>query len=246
MTVSPISIHRVLLSGWAFLCLFGIVFPAPAEDRLTEKTAQTSFKESGAESWKYLLYLPDTYEEKDEWPVLIWLHGRSLRGDNLSKLRRYGPPSFLDERPDFPFVTICPQLPDGSWPAESLGRLLDEILDTYKVDNDRVYLSGVSLGAIGAWTFANAYPDRFAALVPVCAHGPASAGERLINLPIWAFHGDADKIVPIDPHQELIESVNSNGGNAKLTVIPGGTHGSIITPVYQREDLYEWMLEQER
>ncbi len=147
---------------------------------------------------------------------------------------------------DFPFVTICPQLPDEAWPADGLKALLDECLKKYRIDPDRVILMGASLGAMGAWNFAGSYPDEFAALIPICAHGPAGVAEKLTGLPIRAVHGDADEIVPMDAHVQLIEKIQDLGGDAKIEIIPGGDHGSVIGATYREEKWIEWMLEQRR
>ena len=195
--------------------------------------------------WHYLLYIPDLAEEPEAGlPLLIFLHGRSLRGNDLKKLHRYGPPSLLDERTDFPFITVCPQLPDGSWPSAGLNRLLDEVLEQYPVDKTRVCLAGVSLGAAGAWEFAGSRPERFAALVTVCAHVPLSLAPKLTRLPIRAYHGAKDDIVPLAPHQELVNAINEAGGNAVMKIFPEGDHGNIIVPVFDDEDLYQWLLKQ--
>ncbi len=209
--------------------------------------ANSSAETDTPETWRYLLHLPKDYEQSREtWPLLIFLHGRSIRGDNLQQVKRYGPPSFLDRRPAFPFVVVSPQLPDGSWPASSLLKLLDEIEATYRIDPNRIYLTGVSLGGGGAWYLAAADASRFAAFAPVCGYSGLSTAKHLTELPIWGFHGSADELTPLSQHQKLVEAVNAKGGNAKLTVIPGGSHGSIIVPVYKQEELYDWFLANER
>lgn len=215
---------------------------------LAESTWTNSTGDGKDESWRYLLYLPKGYEQEsaEPWPLLFYLHGRSLRGRDLQKLKRYGPPSFLDRRSDFPFVTVSPQLPDGSWPSGSLVKLVDEVTKKYNVDPNRVYLAGVSLGGGGAWYLAAADPDRFAALVPVCGYAGTSISSRLSNLPIWAFHGAKDEIVPLEPHQKLVDAVNAAGGNAKLTIYPEGTHGNIIVPTFKNQEMYQWLLKQRR
>ncbi|MEM7698902.1 MAG: phospholipase [Verrucomicrobiota bacterium] len=216
--------------------------------RLEKVVADSHFDPEEQEPWRYLLYRPDEGQvpaPDGGYPLLLWLHGRSLRGDDLEQVRRYGPPSFLDERDDFPFLTVCPQLPRGGWPPARLDALLEELLESYPIDPDRVLLSGVSLGAMGAWGFAADFPDRFAGLVPVCAHGPKHAA-KLTDLPIWAFHGALDDIVPIEPHRELAERIEENGGDIRFTEIPEGDHGNIIAPIYSDPALYEWLLEKRR
>lgn len=211
-------------------------------------TAKTHSDRGGEHYWRYLLFRPEGYDDSAEqkWPLLLYLHGRSVRGDDLEKIKRYGPPSFVEKRKDFPFLTVSPQLPDGAWEPDSLSLLLDELLATYRIDPDRVYLSGVSLGAMGAWAFAAAEPARIAALVPICAHGPVSAADVLTKMPIWAFHGAKDKIVSIEPHRQLIEAIQTRGGNARLTVYPDGDHGSVISPTYKNPELIQWLLDQKR
>jgi len=218
---------------------------ATERGKLVEVTAVSASDTAGAIPWRYLLYLPELAEVPESGlPLLIFLHGRSLRGNDLKKLDRYGPPSFLKKRTDFPFITVCPQLPDGSWPAAGLNRFLDELLERYPVDKTRICLAGVSLGAAGAWEFAGSRPERFAALVTVCAHGPFSLAPKLTQLPIRAFHGAKDDIVPLAPHQALVEAINQAGGNAVLKIYPEGDHGNIIVPVFSDEELYQWMLAQ--
>lgn len=202
-------------------------------------------------TWNYLLHLPTGYSRSsDPWPMIIYLHGKSIRGsdlrNDLTPVKRYGIPAFLDRKPDFPFVVVSPQLPEGSWPEKSLLKLLDEITRKYNVDKDRVYLTGVNMGGAGVWYLAAADQKRFAAAAPLCGMGDESIVNKVTDIPIWAFHGDADKVTPLGPHQRLIAAVNKAGGNAKLSVIPDGTHGDIIFPTYQRKDLYDWFLSHSR
>ncbi|MEM7602740.1 MAG: hypothetical protein AAF357_15155, partial [Verrucomicrobiota bacterium] len=250
-------IHVCLGRSWTgrFSCFFGAVLGSilvfvsdiSTADSLRKMTAETRVRQEG-EPWRYFLFLPSGYTDSElaNWPMVLWLHGRSLRGDDLEQLRRYGPPSFLEKRPDFPFVVICPQLPDGSWPAEGLNRLLDECLETYRIDEDRIILTGDSLGAMGAWTFAGMFPNRFAALSPVTAHGPMSVADRLTHLPIRAWHGDSDEAVPMEPHVELIEKIQSLGGDAKIKIIKDGTHASVIGMNWRDPEWLDWIERQRR
>ncbi len=226
--------------------LFILISSPPLFAEQVKVTAESSLKVGDKdEAWRYLLHLPDSYQSEADklWPLLIFLHGRSIRGRDLDKVKRYGPPQFLDQKPDFPFIVVSPQLPDGSWPAKALVDLLDEIVSTYHCDKSRIYLTGTSLGAMGAWGFAAEAADRFAAFAPVCGYGWPSLADKLTGLPIRAFHGDADKIVSIDPHRALIEKIRTLGNpEAELITIPGGTHSSVIVPVYEDESLYAWFL----
>lgn len=198
-------------------------------------------------SWRYLLYLPATYRSSGAaWPLIIYLHGRSLRGDDVTEVKRYGLPAIVERRRDFPFVVVSPQLPSGSWPTKSLLALFDEVMAKYRVDPDRVYLTGVSLGAGAAWYVAAEDPGRFAAFAPVCGSADSRLASKLTNLHIWAFHGAKDEITPLKDVQPLIEAVQERGGTALLSIDPEGSHGSVITPVYANENLYRWFLRNRR
>ena len=102
------------------------------------------------------------------------------------------------------------------------------------------------MGAGGAWALAAAAPDRFAAIAPVCHHGNDSQIDELLQLPVWAFHGARDEIVPVESHQKFLAEINRRGGNAHLGVFPEGTHGNIVMPVYRKPELYQWFLAQRR
>jgi len=235
---------RFLLLAAALLASTGYPLSA-AEPRQKEVTSTTPVAE-GKDPWRYLLYLPDGYAKASEqsWPLLVYLHGRSARGQDFKLVKRYGPPNFLERRGDFPFVVISPQLPDDSWPAQSVLKLIDEVASKYRIDKSCICLTGVSLGGGGAWYVAAADPGRFAAFAPVCGYGDPGVAKKVKDLPIWAFHGSKDEILPVETHQKLVNAVNAAGGNAKITVLPDEDHGSVISPAYKTAGLWDWMLSQ--
>ena len=104
---------------------------------------------------KYLIYLPKDYDQKDSWPVMLFLHGSGERGDNLDLVKKHGPPKLIGAGKQFPFIVVSPQCPNGqSWEPFKLAALLDEIAEKYKVDQDRIYLTGLSMGGFGTWALA--------------------------------------------------------------------------------------------
>ena len=109
------------------------------------------------------------------------------------------------------------------------------------MDNERVYLKGISMGGYGSWTLATSYPKRFAAIVPICGGGKRISGWRLKDVPVWAFHGAKDNVVPLRESEEMVESVKRSGGDAKLTVYPDANHDS-WTKTYDNPEVYEWLL----
>ena len=212
--------------------------------------AQTFEKEiTKTLSCKYLLFLPEGYERQDKrWPLMLFLHGAGERGDDLNKVKVHGPPKIVEKQKDFPFIVVSPQCPEDDWwtqKTEVLINLLDDIVAQYDVDVDRVYLTGLSMGGYGSWALASEYPDRFAALVPICGGGNRIMSIFLKDMPIWAFHGAKDSVVPVEESKDLVEAINARGGNAKLTIYPEANHDS-WTETYNNQEVYDWLLEHRR
>lgn len=196
-------------------------------------------------SCQYLLFLPEGYGEKQQsWPMILFLHGAGERGDDLRKVKKHGPPKIVKNKKDFPFIVVSPQCPkDDWWPekVEVLIHLLDDIVARYYVDTERSYLTGLSMGGYGTWALAAAYPDRFAAIAPICGGGKRLMAHRLEDVPVWAFHGAKDKVVPVKESEEMVNAIKARGGNARLTVYPDAGHDS-WTETYNNKELYDWFL----
>ena len=194
---------------------------------------------------KYLLSLPKSYGEEDQkWPLILFLHGAGERGSDLNLVKKHGPPKLIEQGAEFPFIVVSPQCPAGRWWPElldTLSALLDEIESKYEVDASRVYLTGLSMGGFGSWSLACDQPERFAAIVPICGGGQWFLGNRLKNVPVWAFHGAKDSVVPLDLSEKMVQAVKRAGGDAKLTVYPEANHDS-WTATYENEELYDWLL----
>lgn len=198
---------------------------------------------------EYQLFLPEKYGETDEkWPLILFLHGRGESYGPLSLVKKWGPPRLVEREPAaFPFVVVSPQCParPANWSDETrqkqLVQLLDDIVERYDVDPDRVYLTGLSMGGYGSWTLAASHPERFAAVAPICGGGnPANAG-KLVNLPIWVFHGDKDNAVPIRRSQEMVAAIRKAGGErVRFTTLEELGHNS-WSAAYATPDLYSWM-----
>lgn len=197
---------------------------------------------------RYLLYLPDGYADSKEerWPLMLFLHGAGERGDDIEKVKVHGPPKLIAQGKSFPFIVVSPQCPEGEWwSSEVLDALLREVESRYRVDADRVYVTGLSMGGFGTWNLALAYPDRFAAIAPVCGGGMPLLAPRIKDLPVWVFHGAKDEVVPIQESQRMVEALKRCGGNVKFTVYPDAGHDS-WTDTYDNPALYEWFLRNRR
>jgi predicted peptidase len=201
----------------------------------------------------YLLHLPEDYasDADERWPLILFLHGMGERGDDLELVKLHGIPKIVEERDDVPFIAVSPQCPDLTvWSdhVEALDALLREIEGRYRVDPERIYLTGLSMGGYGAWHMATLHPDRFAAVVPICGGGHVGHGfpERvaaLKDVPVWAFHGAKDPVVPLGESQKLVDVLKESGGNVRFTVYPDAEHDS-WTRTYDNPELYDWLLEQ--
>lgn len=198
-------------------------------------------------TYNYLLFLPNKDIAKEQLlPTILFLHGAGERGSNLENVKRHGVAKIVEEQPNFPFIVISPQCPPSeNWSVELLSNLLDEAISAYPIDPNRVYLTGLSMGGYGTWNLAAAAPHRFAALAPVCGGGNPMAARKLKNLPVWAFHGARDNVVPLRESELMVSALKTYGGNVKLTVYPEAEHDS-WTQTYNNPQLYEWFLQHRR
>lgn len=191
----------------------------------------------------YLIYLPKDYEESsDPWPLVLFLHGSGERGSDLEPVKRNGPPKLVEEGQEFPFILVCPQCPDlTTWDNKTLILLLNYIESNYNVDNNREYLTGLSMGGHATWSLAIENPDRFAALIPVCAEGYPQDVYVLKDVPVWVFHGQKDDVVGINEAHKMVDALKKAGGNVKFTIYPDANHDA-WTETYNNSEIYEWLL----
>jgi predicted peptidase len=195
---------------------------------------------------KYLIQLPKDYEQQESSPLLLFLHGAGERGDNLDLVKKHGPPKLIEAGQELPFIVVSPQCPQGRWwePFE-LAALLDEIVEKHKVDQDRIYVTGLSMGGFGTWSLAAYQPRRFAALAPICGGGEPFTTRLFVKTPVWVFHGAQDSVVPLQRSERMVEALEKAGGTVKFTVDPEAGHDS-WTDAYANPQLYQWLLEQKR
>ncbi len=190
---------------------------------------------------RYLLFLPENYNSEKNWPVLLFLHGSGERGDNLELVKKHGPPKLAFEL-NLPFIIVSPQCMAGKrWETKPLIELMEHILSEHPADRQRIYLTGLSMGAFGTWELASAYPDFFAAVVPVCGGGNPDDACNLWNTPVWVFHGDGDEIVPPERSREMVNALKDCNGKVKFTIYPETGHDS-WTRTYANPKLYNWLL----
>jgi predicted peptidase len=195
----------------------------------------------------YLLYLPRGYDKGEKaWPLLLFLHGAGESGNDLSKVKKHGPPKLVAAGKDLPFIVVSPQSRRFGWQPQALNALLDDVSKKYRVDADRIYVTGLSMGGMGTWALATSRPERFAAIVPICGRGnPGDAG-RLKDLPIRIFQGGKDPVVRLETAQRMYKALKAAGAkDVELKVYPDAGHDS-WTETYNNPKLYEWLLAQRR
>jgi predicted peptidase len=197
---------------------------------------------------QYLLFLPKDYEKSaKQWPLILYLHGGSPRGEDISQMKRWGLTGKVEADPNFPFIVVSPQCHSGEiWTdVDALASILDEVASNHRVDPDRVYVTGHSMGGRGALYAAYRMPDRFAAVVSLAPVSLITAwGGKLANIPLWLLHGTNDQFTPLKEVEELVRAAETAGGHPQLTVLPERDH--YILDVYDRPDLYKWIAEQKR
>ncbi len=207
---------------------------------------------------KYELYLPAGYKEQttNRWPLMLFLHGIGERGDEVSKVFAHGPIKLAHNGHPFPFIIVAPQCPTNEFwnNTEALIQLLDKVEGTYRVDTARVYLTGLSMGGYGAWKLGTTYPDRFAAMIPICGGGELLNSrfanpdklDSLKTLAVWAFHGAKDDVVPVTESERTVNYLKSIGAaEVKLTIYPDAKH-DCWTEAYNNPEVYRWLLQHHR
>lgn len=198
----------------------------------------------------YLLSLPPDYDAKSDakWPLLVFLHGAGESGSDLEKIKIHGPPKLIANGDfDHPCIVVSPQCPGRGWNTDLVAALIDDICGTYRVDEDRIYLTGLSMGGFGSWALAAARPERFAAVAPICGGGNPADAIKLRGLPIWVFHGEKDNVVPLAASQVMVKALEALGqkDNVKFTVYPEAGHDS-WTQTYEDPEFYAWLFAQKR
>lgn len=198
----------------------------------------------GKTTYKYWLYLPADSILKSKPPIIIFLHGRSLSGNDINRVKSYGVIHEIDKGRAVPAIVIGPQVVSGSWNPELILEVLDQVQAKYGADSNRVYVCGMSLGGYGTMHFAGKYPDRVAAAVALCGGGDTRDACNLASLPFWIQHGTADEAVPVSESRKIRDAIVACNGGSKLIYkeIAGANHGA-MERVFRTDELYNWLLQ---
>ena len=198
---------------------------------------------------EYLLYLPEDYSKETEkkWPLVLFLHGSGERGEDVALVANHGIPKLAEEK-KFPFIALSPQCPTNSnWEVQedALLALLYDAFDSLSIDKDRVYLTGLSMGGFGTWSLSEKHPELFAAIVPICGGGNPTDAWKLKDIPVWAFHGAKDNVIPLEQTEKMVQALEKLNGNVKCTIYPKANH-NCWTEAYNEPELYNWLLAQKK
>lgn len=193
----------------------------------------------------YKLYIPNQYESSESWPLILFLHGIKKRGNDINQLDNYGLIRHAEASGDFPFFVLAPQCPSlSSWPVvrHEIIALLKQIMSEYSINKKQVYVTGFSMGGIGVWDLATWTSDIFAAAVPIAGRYEREAAQ-LIDIPVWAFHGEEDDIVPIAGSIDMVTALQEAGKEINFTRYPGMKHEQeVMYMTYSNPELYSWLL----
>lgn len=233
------------------LCLFLLpMLHLTAQDAPQAGFVDRVHKE-GDKEYKYVLFVPQGYDKEKTYPVILFLHGLGESGTDGKKQATVGLGKALKERAKtFPAFVIFPQSATRNWTAKSDDAkralaILDSVQKEFKIDEKRVYLTGLSMGGIGSWSLAAAFPDKWAAVVPVCGRGDTKTAVKFKDTPVWAFHGDKDASVPVAGSRDMVAALKAAEGMPKYTEYKGVGHNS-WDKAYATDELYEWLFKQTR
>lgn len=204
------------------------------------------------ETFRYQVYVPHDYSPAGAWPLILFLHGAGERGEDGLLQTTVGIGPALRAHPErFPAIVVLPQVPlHAVWsgrPAEAAVMALDSTQAEFNTDADRVYLTGISMGGNGAWSLAHRFPQRFAALLPVCGWTrlPDAELRGLRHVPTWIVHGEMDGVVHVRESRRVAEVLDAAGADVRYTELPGVTHNA-WDPAYHSAQIIDWLFAQRR
>lgn len=228
------------------------------------RTVAVSALAGGAYSFR--LMEPANGRPGQRFPLVVYLHGAGERGsDNEAQLRSL--PTWMAEekaRAKYPCYLLAPQCRSGTYwvetprafdrhaPRAAPGPMmqavlaaLDDVLANFPIDEARLYLTGLSMGGYGSWDLGTRAAERWAAVVPICGGGDELYADRLAKVPVWAWHGDADDVVPVSRSRTMIDAIRRAGGAPRYTELAGVGHDS-WTPAYTSAELLDWIFSQRK
>jgi predicted esterase len=224
--------------------------PSPKSDSESTPGFHLRTVKTPAGERKYSVYLPIGYDPKKAYPAVLFLHGSGERGTDGIASAQIGLGAAIAQHPeDFPAIAILPQA-EKTWNADSDDAraalaALDEVIKAHKIDQDRIVLTGLSMGGAGTWSIATAHPGRFSAIVPICGRGRPESAATLKDMPTWVVCGTEDGVQTVRGGRAMVKALKDAGGSARLTEYLAVGHNS-WDRAYNDLVLLDWMLAQSR
>jgi predicted peptidase len=256
------SLVPILLGAW-----LGLSCPTAAQEAREDKVVfqKAQYQSADGKKLPYRLVLPVDYDPKQQYPLLLFLHGAGECGTDNEGQLTYGKEFFAKAGAKYRFFVVAPQCPENvdkwtgvdeqsepyrmaeqpNWPIRLTRELIETLMKQYSIDKNRICVMGLSMGGFGAWEMLCRYPELFAAGVPICGGGDESKADHLKNIAIWAFHGAKDQTVPVQKSQNMVKAIRQAGGKPKYTEYPDQDH-ECWNKALEDPALLEWLSSQKR
>lgn len=222
--------------------------PAPTAGKFETKV----FKNEDGHESPYVLYVPPGYDGSKPFPLILFLHGsgETKGGGTMPVDQGIGTHIRGKLIKKIPALVLIPQAESRSWQADGPNgkramAMLAEVEKEYKVDPARIYLTGLSMGGYGTWSLAAAYPEKWAAIVPICGGGNPADADKIKHIPCWVWHGDKDQAVKVERSRDMVAALKKAGGTPRYTELEEIGHFS-WDAAYASEDLYAWLFAQKK
>jgi predicted peptidase len=237
-------------------CVLGTnLAPARADDKPKTGFLDLVFKDADGKEVKYILFVPHDYKADKPYPLILFLHGAgetlATDGKNEGKQAKVGiGPAVEKHEKTFPAFVLMPQAQKRGWGADGPEaqralEMLKSVQKEYKIDDKRLYLTGLSMGGAGTWSLAAKYPDKWAAIVPLCGNADTKDAEKIKHIPCWVFVGDADRKELVEKTRDMVKALKDSGGSPKYDEYAGVGH-NCWDKAYGTKELYEWLFAQQK
>lgn len=251
--------------GFSFFFSILLIIPSLAAAQITDFKAET-YADSAGNELNYRILKPADYDSTKSYPLVLFLHGAGERGDDNYSQLKWGVSHFAEPkmRKKYPAFVVAPQVPKGEFwstlesvqdtssfsvpmleePAEPMRltlELLEKLKEQFSINENRLYVTGISMGGFGTFDLIERHPNMFAAAVPICGGGDATRAFFLKDMPIWVFHGAKDEIVRPEYSRNIVDAIRVAGGSPGYTEYPDEGHTGAWVQAYSNPHLYEWM-----
>lgn len=267
MVMSPLYQYNIIvdLDDYKSMTLYDLIKDTTLIQNIVSYLFKRRFKSGVIEretKIPYRLFIPNCYKKHDDrrYPIVLTLHGAGRRGkDNRKQVYSsavfYSSSHVQEIQPCFVLAPQCP--PESSWVAlnswsegthplrditpalQTSIQLLDDLCNEYRIDRERQFVTGFSMGGYGTWDAIVQFPDRFEAAIPISGGGIPEAAGRLSSVRVWAFHGAKDDTVPVSGTRQMIKAMREVGLNPRYTEFEAYGHTS--RPALKQDGLVEWL-----